>query len=61
MRIHSVQQGVLPGLMGPVSLSDKGRRVRTTVTHTKGYNDYILWAPVGTSLVRPLSGCGVKC
>lgn len=40
-------QGVLPGLKGPVSLSDKGRRVRTSVTHTKGWSDYILWAPVG--------------
>lgn len=40
-------QGVLPGLKGPVSLSDKSGRIRTTVTHTKGYDDYILWAPIG--------------
>lgn len=40
-------EGVLPDLKGPVSLSDKGHRVRTSVTHTQGWNDYILWAPVG--------------
>ncbi len=38
---------MLPNLKGPVSLADKGRRGSTTVTHTKGWNDYILWAPVG--------------
>lgn len=46
--IQTFLEGVLPDLKGPVSLSDKGRRVRTSVTHTKGWNDYILWAPVGT-------------
>lgn len=54
--IETFLEGVLPDLKGPVSLSDKGRRVRTSVTHTKGWNDYILWAPVGTSGNCPVWG-----
>lgn len=46
--IEKFLEGVLPDLKGPVSVSDKGRRVRTSITHTKGWSDYILWAPVGT-------------
>ena len=40
-------QGVLPGLKGPVSLSDSGRGVKTTVEHTAGWTDYVLWNPYG--------------
>lgn len=53
--ILCLAQGVLPGLKGPVSLSDKSGRIRTTVTHTKGYDDYILWAPIGKFRVVSLS------
>lgn len=45
--IDKFLEGVLPGLKGPVSLSDSGRKSKTTVEHTKGWTDYVLWAPFG--------------
>ena len=40
-------EGIIPDYKGPMALHDKARRVRTTVEHVKGWNGYILWAPVG--------------
>lgn len=47
MGITKFLEGVIPDYKGPMALHDKARRVRTTVEHVKGWNDYILWAPVG--------------
>ena len=47
MGITKFLEGIIPDYKGPMALHDKARRVRTTVEHVKGWNDYILWAPVG--------------
>ena len=47
MGITKFLEGVIPDYKGPMALHDKAGRVRTTVEHVKGWNDYILWAPVG--------------
>lgn len=47
MGITTFLEGVIPNYAGPMSISDKGHRTRTTVEHVKGWPDYILWAPLG--------------
>lgn len=45
--INKFMEGVFPDMKGEVSIDDKVRKTITTIKNTKGWNDYILWAPLG--------------
>ena len=45
--VNAFLEGVFPNLTGPVALADAGRKTRTTIVHSRGFNDYILWNPHG--------------
>jgi len=45
--ITDFSEGVFPDMKGEISIDDPVRKTITTIKNTKGWNDYILWAPLG--------------
>lgn len=45
--INKFMEGVFPSMKGAVTIEDPDRKTSTTIKNTKGWDDYILWAPLG--------------